>query len=162
MNNITVKELIKLAIITALYVTITIFLAPISYGIIQVRFSEAFNHLVLYNRKYLYAVTLGVCLSNFYQFGIVDVIVGGGATFVFLSLALFITKHVKEMWKKQLITSLLMAISMFTIALELKILGLESHGFWLIFIMMALGEFVAMMVGSIIIRSMDKIIDFKN
>ena len=162
MKNTSLQQLLKMAIVTALYVVITIVLAPISYGMIQIRLSESFNHLVLYNKKYLYAGTLGVCLANFYQYGLIDVLVGGGATFVFLSIALLVTKNIKDMWRKQLITSFLMALSMFTIALELKILGMETHGFWLIFLTMALGEFVAMIVGSFIIRGVAKVINFKD
>ncbi|MBS7577776.1 MULTISPECIES: QueT transporter family protein [unclassified Enterococcus] len=161
MNNQNLQQLLKMAIVTALYVVITIVLAPISYGMIQIRLSESFNHLVLYNKKYLYAITLGVCLANFYQYGLIDVLVGGSATFIFLSIALIVTKNVKDMWRKQLITSFLMAMSMFTIALELKIMGMETHGFWLVFLAMALGEFIAMIVGSFIIRAVARVIDFK-
>lgn len=162
MKTTKMSSLVKMGIVTALYVVITIALAPISYGMIQIRLSETFNHLVLYNKKYLYAVTLGVCIANFYQFGIIDVLVGGTATFVFLSIALVITKPIKEMWKKQLITSILMALSMFTIALELKVLGLENHGFWLVFATMAIGEFIAMTIGGFIIRAVSKVVDFEN
>lgn len=147
-----ISELAKSAIVTGLYVTLTLCLAPISYGMIQLRLSEMFNQLIHYNKRYLWAITLGVFIANAYSFGPIDMVVGSLATFIFLSFSLLITKHIQDMRKKQLITSLLMAASMLAIAFELKILELDDHSFWLIFITMAIGEFLSTFLGGFIIR----------
>jgi len=151
-NHTKTNALTKAAIVTGLYIALTLLLAPISYGMIQIRFSEMFNHLIHYNKRYLWAVTLGVFIANAYSFGAIDMIVGSLTTLVFLSLSLKITESIEDMRKKQLITSFLMSASMFTIALELKVLNLDNHSFWIIFLTMALGELLSMIFGSIIIR----------
>ncbi|MDR1521521.1 MAG: QueT transporter family protein [Streptococcaceae bacterium] len=158
-NRTKIYALAKAAIVTGLYIVLTCVLAPISYGMIQVRFSEMFNHLIHYNKRYLWAVTFGVFIANAYSFCAIDMIVGSLATLTFLSLSLKIGKYFENMRKKQLITSLLMSISMFTIALELKILNIDYHSFWIIFITMALGELFSMLFGGVVINIIARRID---
>ncbi|MDR0691198.1 MAG: QueT transporter family protein [Streptococcaceae bacterium] len=158
-NHTKTNALTKAAIVTGLYISLTLLLAPISYGMIQIRFSEMFNHLIHYNKHYLWSVTLGVFIANAYSFGAVDMIVGSFTTLVFLSLSLKLNKSIEDMRKKQLITSLLMSVSMFTIALELKILNIDNHSFWIIFLTMTLGELLSMTLGGIIIRLIANKID---
>jgi uncharacterized membrane protein len=160
-SHIKVYTLAKVAIVTGLYIVLTCVLAPISYGMIQVRFSEMFNHLIHYNKRYLWAVTLGVFIANAYSFSALDMIVGSLTTLIFLSLSLKLARYFEDMRKKQLITSLLMSISMFTIALELKILNIDHHSFGIIFITMAFGELFSMLLGGIIIRIVAGKIDLK-
>lgn len=73
----SVIALTKMALITALYVVVTIFLAPFSFGAVQLRFSELFNYLPLFNKRYILAVTLGVAISNVASpLGLVDIVIG--------------------------------------------------------------------------------------
>jgi len=158
-SNEKVVNLARVGVLIGLYVSITLLLAPISYGVIQVRVSEMFNHLVHYNKRYLWAMTIGVFIANFFSFGAIDMIVGSLATLIFLALSMLITKNIKSMFIKQLLSSVLMAISMLMIALEIKILGIDDHSFWFLFGTMALGEFTAMFLGGFIIRFIGKRID---
>ncbi|MDR1013010.1 MAG: QueT transporter family protein [Lactobacillales bacterium] len=158
-NNTKTYTLAKSAIVTGLYIVLTFALAPISYGMIQLRFSEMLNHLVHYNKRYLWAIVLGVCIANTYSFSAGDMIIGSITTFIFLSLSLKITKPIESMRQKQLITTFLMSASMFIIALELKILNIDNHSFWIIFLTMALGELLSMLFGGIIIRLIASKID---
>ena len=64
--NSKTLELAKSAIVAALYVALTVVLAPFSYGAIQVRIAEMFNFLPLYNKRYIWAVTVGVFISNLF------------------------------------------------------------------------------------------------
>ncbi|CAM5352903.1 Queuosine transporter QueT OS=Lysinibacillus sphaericus OX=1421 GN=queT_1 PE=4 SV=1 [Lysinibacillus sphaericus] len=61
----SVRELTKVALVAALYVAVTVLLSVISFGAVQLRLSEMFNYLALYNKRYVVAVTLGVVLANF-------------------------------------------------------------------------------------------------
>ena len=60
-----VKFLATSAIIAALYIAITMLVAPISFGQLQFRIAEMFNHLVAFNPRYMVGVVLGVFISNF-------------------------------------------------------------------------------------------------
>mgnify|MGYP002733419785 CR=1 FL=1 len=54
-----VQETTKVALIAALYVAVTLILAVISFGAIQLRLSEMFNYLAIFHKRYIVAVTLG-------------------------------------------------------------------------------------------------------
>ena len=64
MNKISVKFIAESAIIAALYVAVTWALAPISYGPIQFRLSEALMLLVLLNPKYGFSLAIGCFIAN--------------------------------------------------------------------------------------------------
>ncbi|MGL5868937.1 QueT transporter family protein [Clostridium chrysemydis] len=81
--NKRVNILVKLALVAALYVVLTIAIAPISYGPIQVRFSEVLILLAFYDKRYVYSLTIGCIIANLLSpLGIVDVIVGSLGTYI--------------------------------------------------------------------------------
>lgn len=55
-----VKFLATSAIIAALYIAITMLVAPISFGQVQFRIAEIFNHLIAFNPRFMLGVVLGV------------------------------------------------------------------------------------------------------
>ena len=92
-----VSDLTKTALVAALYVVVTVILAVISFGAVQLRLSEMFNYLALFNKRYVYAVTLGVVLANFYSpTWIIDVPLGGIATLLVLLLCRALTKNIQR------------------------------------------------------------------
>lgn len=67
----------------ALYAALTLALAPLSYGPVQVRLSECMVLLAFYNKKWAPGLTAGCFLANLASpFGAADVIVGTAATFL--------------------------------------------------------------------------------
>ena len=44
-------DMTKIAVVAALYLVITLIIAPISYGPIQFRISESLNFLALHNKR---------------------------------------------------------------------------------------------------------------
>ena len=64
MTHRSIVSLAKTAIVAAIYVVMTLMLSPLSFGIVQVRFSEMLNYTALFNRRYVWAVTLGVFLAK--------------------------------------------------------------------------------------------------
>ena len=88
-----VKELAKIAMVSGLYVALTLVLAPFSFGALQFRVAEMFNHLVIFNKRNIIAVTFGCIIANaFSVLGIIDVFVGGFST-LFMTIAIhFATK----------------------------------------------------------------------
>ena len=84
----TIKQLTKIAMIAAVYTAVSLVLAPISYGNIQVRIAEALTLLPLIYKPGIWGVTLGCFLTNLIgamtgvnPTGILDSVVGTMATF---------------------------------------------------------------------------------
>ncbi|KAF1297876.1 hypothetical protein BAU15_08200 [Enterococcus sp. JM4C] len=155
----TVSETARMALITGLYVVITVFLSVISFGAIQIRLSEMFNYLSLYNKRYIIAVTLGVAIANMASpLGIIDVVVGSVSTFIVLVVNYYVTRNLKNMKHKMIVTAILFAFSMFTVAGQLTIL--YDAPFFLNWVVIGAGELASMTVGGIIIHWASKKIDF--
>ncbi len=77
------KFMLSNAVIAAVYAVLTIGLAPISYGPIQVRISEFMTLLAFVNKKYVPGLVIGCFLANLGSpFGITDIVVGTLATFL--------------------------------------------------------------------------------
>ncbi len=91
------NSLAKAAIIAALYAVVTLALAPISYGPVQFRVSEAMTILPLFFPEAIVGLTVGCFIANLQGNGIVDIIVGPLATL----LAAFITYLIGRKIKKE-------------------------------------------------------------
>ena len=83
------KRMIRVAMIAAIYTAVSLVLAPISYGNIQVRIAEALTMLPLVYQPAIAGVTLGCFLTNLLgailglnPTGILDSIIGTIATFL--------------------------------------------------------------------------------
>lgn len=77
MKNFTVQHMVRTAVIAALYAAITMALAPISYGQIQFRVSEAMTLLAFIDPLYIPGLVLGCVLANLSSpLGAIDVVVG--------------------------------------------------------------------------------------
>ena len=88
MTHRSIVSLAKTAIVAAIYVVMTLMLSPLSFGIVQVRFSEMLNYTALFNRRYVWAVTLGVFLANLASpTAILDVPIGTIGTLAFILLS---------------------------------------------------------------------------
>ncbi len=151
-------ELTKVSLVASLYVVVTIMFAVFSFGVIQFRVSEMFNYLALYNKRYVVGVTLGVVFANFLSpTWMLDVPIGGMATFLVLILCRCLTKNIKNDLLKIVITAIVFSLSMFTVAAQLTfLLDLPFLSTWLI---VGIGELVSMTIGGILIYLVSKKID---
>ncbi|WEV44804.1 QueT transporter family protein [Streptococcaceae bacterium ESL0687] len=163
-NKSSLLSFTKMALVTAMYVAITVVLGPLGSGAIQFRLSELFNFLAFYNKRYIYSVTLGCIISNWMVSGPVDAVVGSLSTFIFVSLGVkFFMPYMKDRIFKGLLNkaffyfSIFFSLSMFTIALELKVLF--ELPFFFTWLTVGLGEFLSLIIGSIIIDAISKRID---
>ena len=157
-SRTSVTELTKTALVAALYVAVTVLLSVISFGAVQLRLSEMFNYLALYNKRYVLAVTLGVVLANFMSpTWVLDVPIGGIATFLVLILCRRVTKNITNDIVKMVITALIFAVSMFTVAGQLTIL--YDLPFWATWFSVGVGELLSMTVGGMTIYLLNKKID---
>lgn len=156
-----VKTLATSGIIAALYVAVTFLIAPFGFTNIQFRFSEMFNHLVVFNKKYIIGIALGVFVANllFSELGPIDLVFGVGQSVIALSITIFSAKFISGLYKRMLFNTLVFTVTMFLIAWELNIV-LELP-FLLTWLFVAVGEFVVMMVGIPVMIALNKRINLE-
>lgn len=125
------KNMVRLALVAAAYVVVTILIEPLAYGPIQARISEALVLLCFYRKDYCVSMILGCFIANFFgPFGIYDIIFGTLAT----AVAVLPMYYVKNIY----IASLLPVISNgLIVGFELF---LDGEPFWFTVGTVALGE----------------------
>ena len=79
-NHSNVFRLVVLALIAAVYAALTILLAPISYGPIQFRVSEALTVLPFLMPGAVWGIFAGCVLANLYTGSVLDIVFGSLAT----------------------------------------------------------------------------------
>jgi uncharacterized membrane protein len=91
----TARYIAQAAIIAAIYAAVTIAFAPISYGQVQVRISEALTVLPALTPAAILGLFIGCILANIYGGGgIIDIIFGSLATL----LAAFLSYKMPKKW----------------------------------------------------------------
>ena len=157
-----VKFMATSAIIAALYIVVTLIFSAISFGQIQFRIAEIFNHLVAFNPRYFVGVVLGVLISNalFSTIGVMDIIFGVGHSVITLGLLILICKFVKNIWARLIINSFLFTATMFIIAIELNIV--LDLPFWITWLYCAVGEFIVLAVGAPFMYLLNSRLNFTN
>ncbi|MFV0351045.1 MAG: QueT transporter family protein [Oscillospiraceae bacterium] len=86
------KNLVRAALIAALYVTVSLIWSPFSFGAVQLRISEALTLLPVFCPEAVVGVTIGCLISNLLFSTPLDVIVGTTATL----LAAFMTRRLRK------------------------------------------------------------------
>lgn len=143
---VRIKSFATTGIIAALYVAISLLIAPFAYVNIQFRLSEIFNHLIVFHPKYFVGIILGVFITNLFSpLGIFDVIFG-----VLMSVVALLTTLFAKRWIKGTIPLMMINIGSFAffswlIALELMLVF--KLPFWIGWLTVAIGEIVVMTIG---------------
>src|SRR5690625_1519521 len=126
--KLSIRQLTLNAMIAAIYVVITVFLP--SYGPLQLRLTEMFAHLPMFNKKYSVGLILGVAIANIRsEFGIYDVFFGTLHTALSLLIVFFIVKKSDGLLKKMIINTAVFTGMSFILALirsEERRVGNES------------------------------------
>ena len=117
MKNLSVRRLVRCAVIAAVYVVVCLVLAPFSYGAVQVRVAEALCLLPVFGAEYIFGVVLGCFLANLLGSTIVDVIFGTLATL----LACLVTYKLRNIRFK----GLALAASLPPVLFNAVIIGIE-------------------------------------
>ena len=63
MKKLTLSDLVKAGVVAAIYVALTL-VNPLSYGAVQFRISEFLNNLAPFNKRYVWALTIGCVIAN--------------------------------------------------------------------------------------------------
>ena len=89
MKQTKVHSLVSCALIAALYATLTLCLAPLGFGIVQISFAEALTILAVFTPNAVWGLTVGWMLSNaigvatgLNPAGFVDIFFGSAATLI--------------------------------------------------------------------------------
>ncbi|MHC5216998.1 QueT transporter family protein [Enterococcus sp. LJL128] len=158
-----VKVLTLNAMIVAAYIVLSMLSFGFASGAIQFRISESLNHLVVFNKKLMWGVLGGVIIFNFVYggFGIVDVIYGGGQTFLSLGLTAILSYFIKDKKTLLVLNTIFFTVSMALIALMLMNMGAADKGFWETYLFLALSELIIMAVSAPIMYYVDKKVHFE-
>lgn len=154
------RDLIIAAIIAALYVALTYLsqMFGLGYGAIQLRLSEMLVCLVVFNKRYIWGVTLGCVLANLSStLGIVDIIWGSLETLIAVTVIYLVSKQLPNLKVKLVAAVIIGTIFMFMIALELMVL--LKLPFWMTYLTTAGGEFISLTIGAILIYFISKRVD---
>lgn len=158
MNSNKLINLVKIAIVAALYAVMTLILAPFGYGAIQIRLSEMLANLAAFNKRYIWALTIGCIIANMNSpLGIIDIVCGSLSTLVTATFTYLIAKRCKTLITKLMVAPIISTLMMWTVALELHIIN--HLPFLMTYLTTALGEFVSVAIGSVIFYFIAKRID---
>ncbi|RFU63599.1 QueT transporter family protein [Bacillus sp. V59.32b] len=156
-----IKTIVANGILAALYIAVTATIAPLGFGQLQFRISEMFNHLIVFNKKYIYGIVLGVFLSNLFFSPMVayDIVFGTAQSLIALLITIGAMRYVKNIWARMMINTVVFTFTMFMIAWELHLaLGFP---FLLTWLTTAAGEFAVLLVGAPIIYAINKRVNFQ-
>ena len=142
MNRMKTSRFIaQAAIIAALYAGLTLALAPISYGVVQFRLSEALVVLSLFTPAAIPGLTIGCFFANLIgPNGIMDAVIGSAATLIG---CWGIYKCRKSPYPALMINVIANAV---IIGLMLKFIYFDENGTFACMAFVGLGELVSVYV----------------
>lgn len=172
------RNLTLTAVVAALYAAITMMVAPIGFGPVQLRLSEGLNHLSAWNKRYVVALGLGVLIANMVSpLGWIDWVFGTLGTVIMTGLTYLLTRKVeKPLIKIVISTIVVLTIGMAILAAEFTFaFAINAHGAfapdhssssllanWVsYYVSLVPGEFVSLAVGGVVIYALAKIVDLK-
>ncbi|WP_391204038.1 QueT transporter family protein [Psychrobacillus sp. L4] len=154
------KTLATSGIIAALYVAVSLLVAPFGFTAVQFRISEMFNHLVVFNKKFFFGIVLGVFVTNIFSpMAAYDLIFGVAHSVISLSITIFASKFIKGHIPHMVFNTLIFTVMTFIIAFELK-LAFDAP-FLYTWLTVAAGEFAVLAVGIPVITALNKRLNFK-
>jgi len=156
-----VKTITVNGVVAALYIAITAIIQPIAFYAFQFRVPEAFNHLVVFQKKYFYGIVLGVFFANLFTspMKMYDLTFGVLHSVISLGITIFLCRFVKNLWARMILNSVVFTINMFIIAIELNLAF--GDFFWEAYLLGAIGEFVVMIVGMPLMYAINKRLHFE-
>lgn len=151
MKNISVNTLVKTAIVAAIYASITMALAPISYGELQFRLSEILVLLAFIDPLYIPGLVLGCILANLGSpLGPIDVFAGSFATLLSV-MAIYQTRTTLGNSFKSLIIASLWPVIFNGLIVGWMLNYVLTLPFWASAGYVALGEFVVVSIVGVVV-----------
>jgi uncharacterized membrane protein len=150
-KNTATLYLAQAAAIAALYIALTVVLAPISYGVFQVRVAEALTVLPLLTPAAVPALFIGCMIANIHGgLGLVDIL--GGSTVTLL--AAFATYRLR---KHPLVISLLPPVLFNAFLISIYLSPILQVSYWLLVLSIGTGQTIAVYgLGLPLLRALKK------
>jgi uncharacterized membrane protein len=160
--NMKLRTMIWNGIFAALYIAVSMLIQPFGFGAVQFRISEMFNHLVVFNKKYIYGIVLGVFMTNllFSELGVYDLVFGVGQSIIALLATIFSMRWIKSIWLRMALNTLIFTFTMFIIAYELHLVF--DLPFYVTWLTTAISECIVMMIGAPIMYALNQRLDLAN
>lgn len=157
-KQLKTKDTTIIAVIAALYVVLTFIIPVPQYGPLQFRLSEGLNHLVVFNKRYIVAVTIGVFIVNMFSpLGIIDMIFGTLGTLTMTTISYLVTRRMQHIWLRLGVSTIIDTLMMWVVALELHLFA--QAPFWVTYGWVAAGEFISLALGAILIYGLSRQFD---
>lgn len=156
-----IKTLVGNGILAALYIAVSALIQPFGFTNVQFRISEMFNHLVVFNKKSIYGIVLGVFLTNLFFSPMIayDLVFGVGQSVLTLLATIISMRFIKGVWARMIFNTVIFTVTMFMIAIELHLaFDLPFLFTWLT---CAAGEFVVMAIGMPVMYWINKRVQFE-
>ncbi len=164
--NQRVKRMVFAAVIAAIYAALSLALAPLSFGQVQLRASEALTVLPLFSPCAVWGVTLGCLITNMVGLatganvaGLVDVFVGTAAT---LAAALLTRALRRYRWRGLPLLATLPPVLLNAVAVGAELYFVLSPGAGLVVLLgfmgsVGLGQLGACTVlGLLLVKALEK------
>ncbi|MFD1412681.1 QueT transporter family protein [Oceanobacillus jeddahense] len=154
-----IRTLVVNGIIAALYVAVSLLVAPVAFGVIQFRVSEIFNHLVIFDKRYFFGITIGVFLTNLFSMaGGLDLVFGTAHTAISLGIIIFLKNFIKNKLTLLFLNTLIFSFNMFIVAFALNVVIEWSYLF--IWFTLAISELIILLIGIPVIFALQKRLRF--
>ncbi|MDD4213114.1 MAG: QueT transporter family protein [Bacilli bacterium] len=114
----SILHMVKLALVSALYVVFTVIVHPLSYGAVQFRFAEILVLLCFFRKDYAISIIIGCFIANLFSpILLYDITFG---TFHTIMSVILIGKS-KQLWVAALVPVILMPIIGLELTIALKL-----------------------------------------
>lgn len=153
------KTLTVNGIIAALYVAVAMALPFLAFGAIQFRIAEMFNHLIVFNKRYIFGILAGVFITNLFSpLGIYDIVFGVAHSAISLLLVIWLAPKLKTIVQKMILNSFILTFTTFIIAYELMIVF--ELPFFYTWLTVAVGELAVLLIGIPVFVALNKRLRF--
>lgn len=143
-RNRSLRFIVQSSIIAAIYITITLIIAPISSGLTQLRVSEALTLLPCFTPAAIPGLFVGCFLANLITGAFwLDIIFGSLATLMAATLTYFIYKYIKAPLNKWLAPLPPVMVNAFVVGWILFAVYDVGVPYWHCAISVGIGQFLA-------------------
>ncbi len=156
MTNFSSRRITRIGLVAALYVVLTLVFAPLSYGSVQFRFSEALMLLCFYHKDHIAALSLGCFISNLFStVGTIDLVVGTAATLI-AAVLIYIFRKEGSITRMVLCSLFPVISNAILVGAEITLMSDEPVSFFICAGSVALGEVVCVsVIGTILFRTFE-------
>ena len=157
------REIVANALIAAVYVVLTLIPGAFRLSSLQIQFrpSEGLNHLIVFDKRYIWGVTLGVVIANFMDTStpaILNVPFGVAQTFLSLLLVGYVAPKLPKLWMKMVLNIIVFSLSMALIAWMLNLA--YNLPFWWTYLTTSLSEAFIMTITAPLMAAVNTAVHF--